>query len=90
MGPAARRLDPDRLDHGDLRHGPRLDEFWLVWIAVDVVGVPLLFQAGYYPSAVLYLVYGALLRRRLRGLAAQPFARRRPAEAEPARAEVSA
>ena len=33
-------------------------EFWLVWIAVDVVGVPLLFQAGYYPSAVLYLVYG--------------------------------
>ena len=33
-------------------------EFWLVWIAVDVVGVPLLFQAGYYPSALLYLVYG--------------------------------
>jgi nicotinamide mononucleotide transporter len=34
-------------------------EFWLIWIAVDVVGVPLLFAAGYYPSAVLYLVYGA-------------------------------
>jgi nicotinamide mononucleotide transporter len=34
-------------------------EFWLVWVAVDVVGVPLLFAAGYYPSAVLYLVYGA-------------------------------
>jgi nicotinamide mononucleotide transporter len=33
-------------------------EFWLVWIAVDVVGVPLLFRAHYYPSAVLYLVYG--------------------------------
>lgn len=33
-------------------------EFWLIWIAVDVVGVPLLLQAGYYPSAVLYLVYG--------------------------------
>ena len=33
-------------------------EFWLVWIAVDVVGVPLLFAAGYYPSALLYLVYG--------------------------------
>ncbi len=33
-------------------------EFWLVWIAVDAVGVPLLLQAGYYPSAVLYLVYG--------------------------------
>lgn len=33
-------------------------EFWLIWIAVDVVGVPLLLRAGYYPSAVLYLVYG--------------------------------
>lgn len=33
-------------------------EFWLIWVAVDVVGVPLLFRAGYYPSAVLYLVYG--------------------------------
>ena len=34
-------------------------EFWLIWIAVDVVGVPLLLRAGYYPSAVLYLAYGA-------------------------------
>jgi nicotinamide mononucleotide transporter len=34
-------------------------EFWLIWIAVDAVGVPLLLKAGYYPSAVLYLVYGA-------------------------------
>lgn len=33
-------------------------EFWLVWIGVDVVGVPLLLEARYYPSAVLYLVYG--------------------------------
>ena len=33
-------------------------EFWLVWIAVDVVGVPLLVVAGYYPSALLYVVYG--------------------------------
>lgn len=36
-------------------------EFWLVWIGVDIVGVPLLLQAGYYPSAVLYLVYGAFV-----------------------------
>ncbi|MGP9724184.1 nicotinamide mononucleotide transporter family protein [Corynebacterium sp. AOP40-9SA-29] len=36
-------------------------EFWLIWIAVDIVGVPLLFTAGYYPSAVLYLVYGAFV-----------------------------
>jgi nicotinamide mononucleotide transporter len=35
-------------------------EFWLIWIAVDVVGVPLLFRAGYYPSAVLYLIYGGV------------------------------
>lgn len=34
-------------------------EFWLIWLAVDAVGVPLLLQAGYYPSAVLYLIYGA-------------------------------
>ena len=34
-------------------------EFWLIWLAVDAVGVPLLPKAGYYPSAVLYLVYGA-------------------------------
>jgi nicotinamide mononucleotide transporter len=33
-------------------------EFWLVWIAVDVVGVPLLVQAGFYPSAAMYVVYG--------------------------------
>ena len=34
-------------------------EFWLVWIAVDLVGVPLLLTAGYYPSAIMYIVYGA-------------------------------
>ena len=34
-------------------------DFWLIWIAVDVVGVPLLLKAGYYPSATLYIVYGA-------------------------------
>ena len=36
-------------------------EFWLIWIAVDAVGVPLLFSAGYYPSAVLYLVYAGVV-----------------------------
>jgi nicotinamide mononucleotide transporter len=34
-------------------------EFWLIWIAVDAVGVPLLLIAGYYPSAIMYIVYGA-------------------------------
>ena len=33
-------------------------EFWLIWIAVDLVGVPLLISAGYYASAFLYLFYG--------------------------------
>ena len=33
-------------------------EFWLIWIAVDIVGVPLLLIAGYYPSAIMYMVYG--------------------------------
>ena len=36
-------------------------EFWLIWIGVDIVGVPLLLSAGYYPSATLYLVYGAFV-----------------------------
>ena len=36
-------------------------EFWLIWIGVDIVGVPLLFKAGFYPSALLYLVYGAFV-----------------------------
>jgi nicotinamide mononucleotide transporter len=34
-------------------------EFWLIWVAVDVVGVPLLFSAGYYASGAMYVVYGA-------------------------------
>ena len=33
-------------------------EFWLVWIAVDVVGVPLLFSSGYYATGFMYVVYG--------------------------------
>lgn len=34
-------------------------EFWLIWVAVDFVGVPLLFSAGYYASAFMYVFYGA-------------------------------
>jgi len=33
-------------------------EFWLIWVAVDVVGVPLRLSAGYYASALMYVVYG--------------------------------
>ncbi len=34
-------------------------EFWIIWIGVDAVGVPLLLRAHYYPSALMYLIYGA-------------------------------
>jgi nicotinamide mononucleotide transporter len=34
-------------------------EFWLIWVAVDVVGVPLLISAGFYASAFMYVFYGA-------------------------------
>lgn len=33
-------------------------EFWLIWVAVDIVGVPLLWSAGYFASAFMYLFYG--------------------------------
>ncbi|MBO0811890.1 MAG: nicotinamide mononucleotide transporter [Microlunatus sp.] len=36
-------------------------EFWVIWIAVDAVGVPLLFSAGYYPSAIMYIVYAVIV-----------------------------
>lgn len=36
-------------------------DFWLCWIAVDLVGVPLLWHSGYYPTAILFVVYGALV-----------------------------
>ncbi len=37
------------------------NDFWLAWIAVDLVGVPLLVHSGFYPSAVLYAVYAGLV-----------------------------
>jgi len=37
------------------------NDFWLAWIAVDLVGVPLLVHSHFYPSAVLYAVYGGLV-----------------------------
>ena len=36
-------------------------DFWLCWIAVDLVGVPELLHFGYYPSAILYAVYAAFV-----------------------------
>lgn len=36
-------------------------EFWLYWIAVDLVGVPELIHSKFYPSAALYGIYGVLV-----------------------------
>jgi len=36
-------------------------DFWLCWIAVDLVGVPLLWHSQLYPTAILYVAYGALV-----------------------------
>lgn len=41
-------------------------EFWLVWIAVDVVGVPLAFHSGLPVSGFTYVVYFALVLAGLR------------------------
>lgn len=32
-------------------------EFWWVWIAVDLVGVPFALSNGYYPTGILYALY---------------------------------
>jgi len=56
-----RRLDLRRLHRGDLRDGPGWTDFWLAWIGVDVVAVPLLFSSHFYASGVLYIVYNALI-----------------------------
>ncbi|RLV50236.1 nicotinamide riboside transporter PnuC [Nocardioides mangrovicus] len=36
-------------------------DFWLVWIAVDLVGVPELWHFQLYPSALLYMAYMLLV-----------------------------
>jgi nicotinamide mononucleotide transporter len=36
-------------------------DFWLCWIAVDVVGVPELLHFKFYPSAILYAVYAGFV-----------------------------
>jgi nicotinamide mononucleotide transporter len=41
-------------------------EFWFVWIAVDVVGVPLAFNSGLPVSGFTYVVYFALVLAGLR------------------------
>ena len=54
-------------------------EFWLIWILVDIVGVTTLVQAGFYPTAVMYFVYGLFC---LWGFAAWVRAHRRLTSAD--------
>lgn len=35
----------------------RYVEFWFVWIAVDIVGVPLAWHSGLYFSGVVYAIF---------------------------------
>ncbi|NKQ59264.1 nicotinamide mononucleotide transporter [Amycolatopsis sp. K13G38] len=41
--------------------GLGLVEFWLVWLVVDAVGVPLQIESRLYFSAAIYLVFAALV-----------------------------
>lgn len=43
--------------------GLGLVEFWLVWLLVDAVGVPLQIKSGLYFSALVYVVFAALVIR---------------------------
>ncbi len=36
-------------------------DFWLCWVAVDLVGVPELLHFTFYPSAVMYAVYAGFV-----------------------------
>lgn len=37
------------------------NDFWLAWIGVDLVGVPLLWHSKYYATSVMYVAYAALV-----------------------------
>ena len=44
-----------------LAQGLRLIEFWLLWLLVDAVGVPLQIASGLYFSAAIYIVFAVLV-----------------------------
>lgn len=41
--------------------GQRIVEFWIVWLAVDLVGVPLAWSSGLYFSGLVYVVFFVLV-----------------------------
>ena len=54
-------------------------EFWLVWLAVDAIGVPLQISSGLYFSALVYVIFAGLVvhgwwswNRTARSVAAAP------------------
>ena len=59
--------------------GLGLVEFWLVWLAVDAIGVPLQISSGLYFSALVYVIFAGLVvhgwwswNRTARSVAAAP------------------
>lgn len=62
------------------------NDFWLAWIGVDLVGIPLLVNSHFYPSAVLYGVYSLFV---IYGFTVWLKASRtEPADIEPERVSV--
>jgi nicotinamide mononucleotide transporter len=45
----------------DALQGLGLVEFWLVWLVVDAIGVPLQIKSGLWFSASIYVVFAALV-----------------------------
>jgi nicotinamide mononucleotide transporter len=45
----------------------KLIESWWIWITVDVISVPLYVSRGLYPTAGVYVIFGALCVVGLRG-----------------------
>lgn len=44
-----------------LAQGLRMIEFWLLWLLVDAIGVPLQLASGLYFSALIYIVFAGLV-----------------------------
>lgn len=65
--------------------GLRLVEFWLVWLLVDAIGVPLQIASGLYFSASVYIVFTVLV---IKGWRDWTRSARAVAQASPAQAPV--
>jgi nicotinamide mononucleotide transporter len=65
--------------------GRALTDFWLVWIAVDLVGVPLAFASGLVVSGLVYGVFLVMVLVGFRGWLRQYRARQAQGTGTPAR-----